>query len=942
MKVQNSEIEGQHSIKQVVPLKLNKIKIIYAIVLTIFTGGLFGLALSWSKSFQAKFLFDETTEPLCTHFLIYDKQNDIDICRKNIILSFVTFKYKLLIYYLNKQQFMPLEYTSDFFQLTKPDLQQLFGLCQIEIPIIPFYLYLFQELTGPFYILQYLSVVLWIGEGFVDFAIIMMAFSFLSCIINYLLLRRARMLMKKLAQIDYQVKLENGKNIHSSELVPGDIVIVEKDQIMNCDCIIIKGDVMVNEATLTGECVPVPKGANEEQDQSSILYEGSKIVYSKECIAKVMKTGFRSLRGQYFRNVIFPEKLPLTFYVQAFKFLFVLAIIVIITFLFCLIRITIYSDTLIVIRFLDAVTWVIPPSLPIFFSATQAIANIKLLQKGIFGSNPAKTQVAGKIDTICFDKTGTLTDLNFKVIESYPEIAHSIMSCCHHLMEIDGEIQGDPLEIAMLEFTKIQPLFTKQGIQVGEYEIIKIFDFSSIKPIMTVVVQKIENKQLFAFSKGSPEVLALAMCQIQSIENRQSIEQQLEMVGYFSLENCLKSDSAYEIQKLTEIKLDVKVISGDNPITTAQCALKAQIISEISLILDYDEKNNEVITNFNPNLNIVESIQIYDNITITGPFWIHWQNLYKQTDLEFKQLIKQTKVFSRMKPIQKKEIVQALQSVGRQVMMVGDGSNDCSAIAQAQIGVSFSLSDASYTAPFSSRSTSIKCARILLLQGRSTICIIIETFQYLVTISLIKYTSAMIMMLDGQNFSDFQYQVLSYLSSIPYLIFLELSNPLEELSNSIPDDNMFSLANQLKFFNIFLINSLGLIFGGIVVNQYDSQDLKPKLETYIRKGSTNSVMFVGCLFFFNTCGITLFISKPFKKLYIYNWILTLWTGLCLFIAILSLLYNSSGGWINIIDIDSNTFDGCKYVIFIIYVSTALINYLISECLNKYFPAYRKL
>ena len=47
------------------------------------------------------------------------------------------------------------------------------------------------------------------------------------------------------------------------------------------------------------------------------------------------------------------------------------------------------------------------------------------------------------------------------------------------------------------------------------------------------------------------------------------------MVGYFSLENCLKSDSAYEIQMLKEVNLDVKVISGDNPITTAQCALKA-------------------------------------------------------------------------------------------------------------------------------------------------------------------------------------------------------------------------------------------------------------------------------------------------------------------------------------------------------------------------------
>lgn len=41
------------------------------------------------------------------------------------------------------------------------------------------------------------------------------------------------------------------------------------------------------------------------------------------------------------------------------------------------------------------------------------------------------------------------------------------------------------------------------------------------------------------------------------------------MVGYFSLENCLKPDSSFEIQKLKDVNFDIKVISGDNPITTA-------------------------------------------------------------------------------------------------------------------------------------------------------------------------------------------------------------------------------------------------------------------------------------------------------------------------------------------------------------------------------------
>lgn len=67
------------------------------------------------------------------------------------------------------------------------------------------------------------------------------------------------------------------------------------------------------------------------------------------------------------------------------------------------------SDSLIVLRFFDMVGWAIPPALPICFNFSYTVSMIRLRQKGIFGTEPHKTIVSGKIKTMCFDKTGTLT-----------------------------------------------------------------------------------------------------------------------------------------------------------------------------------------------------------------------------------------------------------------------------------------------------------------------------------------------------------------------------------------------------------------------------------------------------------------------------------------------------------------------------------------------------
>lgn len=77
--------------------------------------------------------------------------------------------------------------------------------------------------------------------------------------LNYYLLRRSRLKLQELATNNTIVELIDGTKMLGSELIPGDRFYVKDKMKMNCDCLLLSGDILINEATLTGESVPVPK-----------------------------------------------------------------------------------------------------------------------------------------------------------------------------------------------------------------------------------------------------------------------------------------------------------------------------------------------------------------------------------------------------------------------------------------------------------------------------------------------------------------------------------------------------------------------------------------------------------------------------------------------------------------------------------------------------------
>lgn len=214
--------------------------------------------------------------------------------------------------------------------------------------------------------------------------------------------------------------------ILADSLVPGDIIVIPIDGgNMACDAILISGSCIVNESMLTGESVPVTKTPPTSSDtpfewmtqKRHILYAGTNILQtryygSERVLARVVRTGFNTSKGELVKSILFPRPIEFRFYEDSVKF---------ISLLFCVAAmgmvytVQLYKDRgadlkTIIIRALDIITIVVPPALPLAMTAGQVYSQARLKKKNIFCISPQRINVCGKLKLICFDKTGTLTD----------------------------------------------------------------------------------------------------------------------------------------------------------------------------------------------------------------------------------------------------------------------------------------------------------------------------------------------------------------------------------------------------------------------------------------------------------------------------------------------------------------------------------------------------
>ena len=210
----------------------------------------------------------------------------------------------------------------------------LYGNNEIEVRVQSILQILFNEVLGPFYVFQVFSIILWGFEEYMMYASCIIVMSSLSLISSVIQIRKNQMQLRDTVVGVDTVTICRGQEfyeeIESAKLVPGDVIVIPPHGcIMQCDAVLISGNVIVNESMLTGESVPVTKtplpmskDPSEKYDSKEhakhTLFCGTKVIQTRfydgaKVKAVVLRTGFCTAKGELVRSIMFPKPVDFKF-----------------------------------------------------------------------------------------------------------------------------------------------------------------------------------------------------------------------------------------------------------------------------------------------------------------------------------------------------------------------------------------------------------------------------------------------------------------------------------------------------------------------------------------------------------------------------------------------------------------------------------------------------
>ncbi len=488
--------------------------------------------------------------------------------------------------------------------------------------------------------------------------------------------------------------LRDGKEVEISgtQLVPGDLIILEAGDKIPADAFIFSGaDFSVNEASLTGESLPVFKSPlNTKETEESLLYFGT-VVTSGRGVAKVTQTGINTRFGKIALTLgeVVEEPTPLEKSLSNLaKKVGVFAIVM--AALIFLARV-LQGFEILDVFFTSVALMVaaVPEGLPAAISIILAIGVSRMYKKKGLVRKMASIESLGATTVICADKTGTLTKNEMRVkriltkahLKSLILKAFVLCNGASLVLKEDGgsfDILGDTTEGALLVLAK------EQGIDIEslkrQNKVIEELPFSQKTKMMATLVKSQRGGMLFC--KGAPEEI-LKYCNLKkskfesltkdfegfasrglrvlgfaysTINKKSSIDKELKrrklsFLGFVGLADEVRPEIKGALEKARRAGIKVVMITGDSPLTAEEIA------KEVGLLREGDE-------------------------IITG------DQLQRMTDEQFRQRIEEIRIYARVMPEQKLRIVQTLQSLGEVVAVTGDGVNDALALKQAQVGVS--------------------------------------------------------------------------------------------------------------------------------------------------------------------------------------------------------------------------------------------------------------
>lgn len=510
---------------------------------------------------------------------------------------------------------------------------------------------------------------------------------------------RTKKSMKKLKEMvsNTTAVIRNGKSeeVSFENIVVGDIIELSSGDIIPADLRIISSkDLFVSQSTITGESEPVEKlqiNPNETSDifeLENICFMGTNVVIGT-AIGIVIATGKNTYLGKMSKTM--SKKKEETAFDKGIKKVTMLLIKITMIMVPIVFLINILTKGEILDSFIYAIAVAVgitPELLLVIITANLAKGSIDMAKKKTIIKDLNSIQNLGAMNILCTDKTGTLTQDHI-VLEEYLDVhGNEDMRILRHAF-LNSHFQTglkNLLDIAIIEkgnnsnltdildnYQKVDEIpfdFVRRRMSIviedksgkkqlitkgATEEMLSICKFAEIDGIAVEINDELHDEILGITKKLNSEGLrVIAIAQRNEIYHdikTFGIQDEIDMVliGYVAFLDPPKDSAKEAIQALNEYGVAVKVITGDNELVAKK------VCNEVGIPID--------------------------NI-LTG------KEIENMSEEEFLSKIEKTTLFAKISPLQKANIIKALQNKGHIVGYMGDGINDAPALIQADVGIS--------------------------------------------------------------------------------------------------------------------------------------------------------------------------------------------------------------------------------------------------------------
>ena len=508
---------------------------------------------------------------------------------------------------------------------------------------------------------------------------------------NYSTYRFNLRLKEKIRIFTDVIRDNKQKEIRQEKVVLGDIITLSAGSVVPADLYLIESkDLFINQSSFTGESIAVEKIAgrkalitDDEVSIKNICLMGTNVI-SGNGLGVVVKTGLDTFMGKVNKKVS-TVKDETSFekginHISSMLIKYMIAISLFVFVIYGFIRGN-YQEAL--LFSLSVAVGITPSMLPMIVNVNLTRGSKLLSKKKTLVKNIKSIQNLGSMDILCTDKTGTLTK-NSIVLQKYINLKGEddsyVLKCAYvnsklstgfkNLVDKAINSYGKEHKIDISDYSKIDEIpfdYTRKRSSIvvhnkKEYsviakgaleEIIKVCDMALIDnkevKISDEICKDTENMAI-ELAKDGMQVIALAVKhEYEGIDKfSKEEEKDFTLIGLIAFLDPPKVDAAKTINKLKNIGVTTKILTGDNKFATEAICSAVGIDSKILLGIDIEKMDDDTLS----------------------------------------KVIEEVNVFARMNPLQKERVVALLRKNGHSVGYMGDGVNDAPALHSADVAIS--------------------------------------------------------------------------------------------------------------------------------------------------------------------------------------------------------------------------------------------------------------